>query len=268
MSGNAKGQAGDAANFVESLGAYSRQHRAKHWAGTFEDFIRDILPALAPRTRTQQPRVSMGHAVLARPQQPGRAQRSERALPARAVRHRRAARARRRLLQGRGRRLRRRTPPAAAARTAVGRQVDDGHPAQARHRGIQPHRRGRASTRSPARRCTSRRSTSCRRRLRADFREKFGVEIRGEPSPWARDRAGARVRRRFPAHARGAGLPVGGLAGRRRHLRAARPLHCRHRRPRGLGRPVEGRRSTATRATRAPGRGPARSTPQAAACSR
>ena len=40
MSGYAvKSQAGDATSFVESLGAYSRQHRAKHWAGTFEEFL-------------------------------------------------------------------------------------------------------------------------------------------------------------------------------------------------------------------------------------
>jgi len=38
----------DASGFVESLGAYSRQHRAQHWSGTFEEFLRDILPR-APR---------------------------------------------------------------------------------------------------------------------------------------------------------------------------------------------------------------------------
>ena len=31
-------------SFVESLSAYSRQHRAKHWSGTFEEFLRTILP--------------------------------------------------------------------------------------------------------------------------------------------------------------------------------------------------------------------------------
>ena len=43
-----KDQAGDATSFVESLGAYSRQHRAKHWSGTFEEFLRDIVPS-SPR---------------------------------------------------------------------------------------------------------------------------------------------------------------------------------------------------------------------------
>ena len=50
MSGHAvKNQVEHATGFVESLGAYSRQHRAKHWAGTFEEFLRDILPT-APRS--------------------------------------------------------------------------------------------------------------------------------------------------------------------------------------------------------------------------
>ncbi len=31
--------------FVETLGAYSRQHRAQHWQGTFGDFLTTVLPA-------------------------------------------------------------------------------------------------------------------------------------------------------------------------------------------------------------------------------
>lgn len=31
--------------FVESLGAFSRQHRAKHWEGTFAEFLDQVLPA-------------------------------------------------------------------------------------------------------------------------------------------------------------------------------------------------------------------------------
>ena len=31
--------------FVDSLADYSRQHQARHWQGTFSDFLRDILPA-------------------------------------------------------------------------------------------------------------------------------------------------------------------------------------------------------------------------------
>src|SRR5687768_15965152 len=31
--------------FVDSLSAFSRQHRAQHWEGTFGDFLNQILPA-------------------------------------------------------------------------------------------------------------------------------------------------------------------------------------------------------------------------------
>ena len=31
--------------FVETLGAYSRQHRAQHWQGNFGDFLTTVLPA-------------------------------------------------------------------------------------------------------------------------------------------------------------------------------------------------------------------------------
>ena len=34
-------------NFVESLSAFSRQHRAQHWEGTFGDFLTHVLPANA-----------------------------------------------------------------------------------------------------------------------------------------------------------------------------------------------------------------------------
>ena len=77
-----------------------------------------------------------------------------------------------------------------------------------------------------------------------------------------------RVRGRLHAHAGGAHLPLRSRARRRRHVRAARPDDRRHRRPRRLGRPVEGRAISATKATRAPGRGRAPCMPRAAACSR
>src|SRR5450631_2506325 len=32
-------------NFIESLSAFGRQHRAQHWEGTFGDFLANILPA-------------------------------------------------------------------------------------------------------------------------------------------------------------------------------------------------------------------------------
>src|SRR5678815_556215 len=45
---SAKDATQQAASFVDSLSAYSRQHRAKHWSGTFEEFMRDVLPS-SPR---------------------------------------------------------------------------------------------------------------------------------------------------------------------------------------------------------------------------
>ena len=74
--------------------------------------------------------------------------------------------------------------------------------------------------------------------------------------------------RRLHAHAGRAHVHVRGRTRRRRHLRAARPDHRGHRRPGRLGGPVQGRRLSATKATRAPGRGRAPCTRRAAACSR
>jgi serine protein kinase len=45
QSDNKSPDAGRQSKFLDSLGAYSRQHRAKHWEGTFGDFINDVLPA-------------------------------------------------------------------------------------------------------------------------------------------------------------------------------------------------------------------------------
>src|SRR4030095_8729411 len=52
-SNSARGKTESAASSVEQLGAYSRQHRAKHWAGTLEEFLRDILPQ-SPRAITRR----------------------------------------------------------------------------------------------------------------------------------------------------------------------------------------------------------------------
>src|SRR5690349_6551687 len=34
-------------NFVDSLSAFSKQHRAQHWEGTFGDFLTTIVPTNA-----------------------------------------------------------------------------------------------------------------------------------------------------------------------------------------------------------------------------
>ena len=33
--------------FIESLSAFTREHRARHWDGTFREFVEDVLPANA-----------------------------------------------------------------------------------------------------------------------------------------------------------------------------------------------------------------------------
>jgi serine protein kinase len=47
QSGTALTEAERHARFVESLSAFSREHRAQHWEGTFGDFLTRILPACA-----------------------------------------------------------------------------------------------------------------------------------------------------------------------------------------------------------------------------
>ena len=71
--------------------------------------------------------------------------------------------------------------------------------------------------------------------LRAEFRERYGVHIQGELSPWARDFVEREFEGRLRARAGRAGVPQRGLARRHRHLCAARPDHRGHRRPGRLG---------------------------------
>jgi serine protein kinase len=40
-------QTGRQSKFVESLSAFGKQHKAKHWQGTFGDFLNDVLPTAA-----------------------------------------------------------------------------------------------------------------------------------------------------------------------------------------------------------------------------
>src|SRR4051812_40421436 len=39
------GSAASRNSFVDSLSAFSRQHRAQHWEGTFGDFLTQVLPS-------------------------------------------------------------------------------------------------------------------------------------------------------------------------------------------------------------------------------
>ena len=78
--------------------------------------------------------------------------------------------------------------------------------------------------------------------LRSQFRETYGVDIIGELCPSCRLRVEQRVRRRLHEDAGAAHLHLRSRPHRHRHLRAARSDDRGPRRPRRLGRPVEGRR--------------------------
>src|SRR5512138_2469841 len=47
QSDSPKGSSQRSENFVEALSAYSRFHRAQHWSGTFGEFLRTIVPGNA-----------------------------------------------------------------------------------------------------------------------------------------------------------------------------------------------------------------------------
>ena len=113
--------------------------------------------------------------------------------------------------------------------------------AEARPRGIQPHRRRRAvraAGLAAARIAAEYDSGSMRPRFRATY----GVDIQGELSPYARARLDDEFQGRLHALSRRAYLPVRSGASRRRHVCAARSDDGGHRRPGRLGRLVEGRR--------------------------
>ncbi len=134
-----------------------------------------------------QPPVPLGHAALAQPPA-RRVGATAVALRRGPVRRRRCPRARHGLLQGRRGRLRGRTAAAAAARAAVGREVDAGHPAQARARGVQPAPTRARSTPCAAARCTNPRCTSCRRRCGRSSATPTASDIQGELCPSCRMR--------------------------------------------------------------------------------
>jgi serine protein kinase len=176
-----------ATGFVESLGAYSRQHRARHWSGTFEEFLRDILPR-SPRAVARSSHEYLWDMLGWYGQQAGTADGGARALFQRE-------------LFGVDAALGRVVDyfKAAAAGSDVGRRLllllgppSGGKSTMAilLKRGLEEYSRtddgalyalqGSPLHESPLNIVPA--------MLRADFREIFGVEIQGEPSPWARDR--------------------------------------------------------------------------------
>jgi serine protein kinase len=151
-------------DFVKSLVAFTQQHRAANWSGTFADFIEQVLrpnPRLVTRSSHQYIWDMIrwqGIDESASDNTPKRYKLFSDDLFGideeleRLADYFRASSA--------GSEVGR--TPAASPWPAGRRQVQHRHPAQARSRGIQQHRRGARCTRSPAARCTNRRSTSCR----------------------------------------------------------------------------------------------------------
>ena len=152
---------GPGTGFVDALSAFSRQHRAQRWEGTFGEFLTNILPprpaAFARSSHEYIWDMLRWHGRDAQPEAPENMRARElfkRELfgvdepLSRVVDYFKAAAAGsdvgRRLLLLLG-------PPSGGKSTA-------GDPAEARAGGVQPHRRGRAVCDQAARRCANRRS--------------------------------------------------------------------------------------------------------------
>jgi serine protein kinase len=179
--------AAGAAGFVESLGVYSRQHRAQSWSGTFEEFLRDILPT-APRAIVRTSHEYLWDMLAWHGRQGLGGEFGPEALF-------------RRELYGIDQPLSRVVDyfKAAAAGSDVGRRLllllgppSGGKSTMAilLKRGLEEYSRtdegavyalqGSPMHESPLNIVPT--------MLRAEFRDAFGVDIQGEPSPWARDR--------------------------------------------------------------------------------
>ena len=179
--------AGNAAGFVESLGVYSRQHRARSWSGTFEEFLRDILPH-SPRAFARSSHEYLWDMLTWHGQQALRGESGPDALfkrdlygidPAlgRVVDYFKAAAAGSDV----GRRLLLLLGPPSGGKSTMAILIKRGleeysHTDEGAVYALQ----GSPMHESPL--------NIVPPMLRADFRETFGVEIQGEPSPWARDR--------------------------------------------------------------------------------
>ncbi|HET9692780.1 MAG TPA: hypothetical protein VFP48_00230 [Steroidobacteraceae bacterium] len=179
--------AGNAAGFVESLGVYSRQHRAQNWSGTFEEFLRDILPR-SPRAFARSSHEYLWDMLTWHGRQALRGESGPDALfkrdlygidPAlgRVVDYFKAAAAGSDV----GRRLLLLLGPPSGGKSTMAILLKRGleeysHTDDGAVYALQ----GSPMHESPLNIVPA--------MLRPDFRDTFGVEIQGEPSPWARDR--------------------------------------------------------------------------------
>jgi serine protein kinase len=193
MSSHAERTAKHAATFVDSLSAYSRQHRAQHWSGTFEEFMRDVMPrsprALARTSheylwdmlgwygRNLAPSAN-GAVVESGPDALFKRELFGVDAPlARVVDYFKAAAAGSDV----GRRLLLLLGPPSGGKSTMAILLKRGLEEYSRtDEGALYALAGSPLHESPLNIIPT--------TLRADFRDMFGVEIRGEPSPWARDR--------------------------------------------------------------------------------
>ena len=232
-------------SFVDSLSAFSRQHRAQHWEGTFDEFLTKILPP-NPGTLARSSHQYIWDMLrwYGRENDGGRDETS------------RSLELFKRELFGVDEPLSRVVDyfKAAAAGSDVGRRLLLllGPPSGGKStlaillkRGLEEYSRtdegalyaikGSPMHESPLNLVPA--------SLRGEFRDTYGVEITGEYQPVGARSPDARIRRRLPARSGRAHLSFGSFARRRRHLRAARSDHGGHRRPGRLSRSLQGRRS-------------------------
>ncbi len=177
----------DSDRFVDSLSAFSRQHRAKHWSGTFEDFLRQVLPQ-APRSLARTSHQYLWDMLCWYGANCGDVGTGPRALfqrelfgidapLARVVDYFKAAAAGSDV----GRRLLLLLGPPSGGKSTMAILLKRGleeysHTDQGAVYALQ----GSPLHESPLNLIPG--------TLRADFRDQYGIEILGEASPWARDR--------------------------------------------------------------------------------
>jgi serine protein kinase len=174
-------------HFVETLGAYSRQHRAQHWSGTFEEFLRDVLPR-APRAVARSSHEYLWDMLCWHGRESAGGDGGPSALfqrelfgvdaaLARVVDYFKAAAAGSDV----GRRLLLLLGPPSGGKSTMAILLKRGLEEYSRtDEGAVYALQGSPLHESPLNIVPT--------MLRPDFREIFGVEIQGEPSPWARDR--------------------------------------------------------------------------------
>src|SRR5262245_2241237 len=190
QSDSPKGNSQRGENFVEALNAYSRHHRAQHWSGTFGEFLRTVVPGNAKhlaRSSHEYLWDMLGwfgrNSPPANGESAGTRELFKRELfgidepLSRVVDYFKAAAAGSDV----GRRLLLLLGPPSGGKSTMAILLKRGLEEYSHtDDGAMYALQGSPMHESPLNLIPS--------SLRADFRETYGVEIRGELSPWARDR--------------------------------------------------------------------------------